>query len=237
MLHPHHLLLGLSLPLGGLLLRLHLDDALELVPLELGLLRKPPLLLSLLPLPGDTQLLVDLLLLHLLSLLLLPRCPLSGLARALGAEGVHLRRLVLSLLLHRAELCRLLLLLCGDPLLLLFELPLPRGLVLLVLDDFLLLDLLREHFVLFDLHRGRIRLMHLLHQPLRSQLLLPLLLNLLRLQGLDLLEDECALLIALLLLAHPLTLAVLDLLDDYLRPAALTLKALFLPLLIHLQGF
>mmetsp|Transcript_38692 Transcript_38692/g.98184 ORF Transcript_38692/g.98184 Transcript_38692/m.98184 type:complete len:304 (+) Transcript_38692:788-1699(+) len=68
-------------------------------------------------------------------------------------------------------------------------------------------------------------------------MLLPLLLNLLRLQRVDLLQDEGPLLVALLLLLHALGLAVLDLLDDNLGAAALALEAFLLSNLVHLQSF
>mmetsp|Transcript_43591 Transcript_43591/g.123362 ORF Transcript_43591/g.123362 Transcript_43591/m.123362 type:complete len:212 (+) Transcript_43591:48-683(+) len=58
-MHAHRLFLGLPLPLGTLLLHLHLDDSLEFVALVLRLLTKSPLLLCLLLLPGIRQLPVD----------------------------------------------------------------------------------------------------------------------------------------------------------------------------------
>mmetsp|Transcript_87683 Transcript_87683/g.225934 ORF Transcript_87683/g.225934 Transcript_87683/m.225934 type:complete len:398 (+) Transcript_87683:338-1531(+) len=230
------MLLGLALPLGFLLLHLHLDDALELVALGSGLLAEAALLLRLLALARDVQLLVDGLELRLLLRLLGARGALRSLRCALRAEGVHLSGLVLGLLLHGAQPGRLLLLLGGQLCLLRLELALAALLVRLVVEDLLLLQLVRKHLLLLDLHGRGVGLVDLLHQALGGQLLLLLLLNLLALQGVDLLEDEGALLLALLLLAHALGLAILDLLDDHLGAGTLALEALLLAHLVHAEG-
>mmetsp|Transcript_3143 Transcript_3143/g.7424 ORF Transcript_3143/g.7424 Transcript_3143/m.7424 type:complete len:362 (-) Transcript_3143:353-1438(-) len=235
-LEAHVVLLTLSLPFSLLLLHLHLDDALELVALELGLLPEAALLLRLLLQPRLLEVRVHAILLLLLRLLLLPGAALGGLHGTLGPQRVHLRGLVLGLLLHGAEPGRLPLLVRRQAGLLGLLLPLPRLLGLLVLDDLLLFQLLREHAFLFDLHGRGVGLVHLLHKPLRCQLLLLLLLDLLRLQRLDLLQHEGPLLVAVLLLLHALSLAVLDLLNDDLGPSPLALQTLLLTHLVHLQS-
>mmetsp|Transcript_106884 Transcript_106884/g.344911 ORF Transcript_106884/g.344911 Transcript_106884/m.344911 type:complete len:298 (+) Transcript_106884:504-1397(+) len=235
MLDPHGLLLALALALGIFLLQLHLDNALEFVALELGLFAQAPLLLRLLLLPSRGELLVDGLLALPLRALLLTRGPLRGLHGTLRPQRVHLGSFVLRLLLHGPELGCLLLFLLGDALLLLLQLAFPHLLRLLIVQDLLLLEFLRQHLLLLDFHGSRVCTVHLDHQALRSHLLLLLLLYLLGLQGLDLLEDEGALLVPGLLLPHPLGLPVLDLLDDDLGAAALALEALLLAHLVHLQ--
>mmetsp|Transcript_101341 Transcript_101341/g.292006 ORF Transcript_101341/g.292006 Transcript_101341/m.292006 type:complete len:432 (+) Transcript_101341:422-1717(+) len=235
MLDAHMLLFALSLPLGLLLLQLHLNDALELLALELRLLAEAPLLFGLLPLSGDLQLPVHVLLLLFLAALLLPGSPLRGLGSPLGSEGVHLGSLVLRLLLHRAKPRGLFFLLRCETSLLLLELALPQRLVFLVFEDLLLLQFLGKHLVLLDLHRSGIGLINLLHEPLCGEFLLVLLLHFLGFERIDLLEYKGALLISLLLLPHALALAVLDLLDDHLRSAALALESLLLADLVHLQ--
>mmetsp|Transcript_128538 Transcript_128538/g.274120 ORF Transcript_128538/g.274120 Transcript_128538/m.274120 type:complete len:433 (+) Transcript_128538:43-1341(+) len=226
----------LPLPLSFLLLHLNLDDALELVALILCLLPEATLLLSLLLPPRHFEITIHGLQLVGFGLLFRASCPLRGLHGALRAQSVHLGCLVLGLLLLCTEPGSLGFLLGGDGSLLLFELafaPLP---VLLILDDLLLLQLPSEHLIFFDLHRCGIGLVHLHHEALRRHLLLPLLLHLLGLESLDLLQNEGTLLVTLLLLAHPLSLPVLDLLDDDLSAAALALKALLLAHLVHAQG-
>mmetsp|Transcript_8988 Transcript_8988/g.14260 ORF Transcript_8988/g.14260 Transcript_8988/m.14260 type:complete len:283 (-) Transcript_8988:590-1438(-) len=230
-------LLVLPLSLGILLLHLHFDDPLKLIPLELCLLSEPPLLLRLLQPTSIGELAVHALDLGLLGRLLRSGSSLGRLHGTLGTQGIHLCGLVLSLLLHRTQLRSLLLLLRRDALLLRLVLTLAGLFALLVLNDLLLLELLSQHPLLLDPHRRRVGNIHLLHQPLRGQLLLDHLLALLSLQGLDLLQHEGALLIPLLFLLHALGLPVLDLFDDHLRSAALAGQSLVLPDLVHLQGF
>merc|ERR1719174_690546 len=234
-LNAQTVLLALALALRLLLLHLHLDDALELVALELGLLREAALLLSLLLLARLVKLRVDRVKAALLGLLLLARRALRSLHRPLRAQRVHLGGLVLHLLLRRAEARGLRLLLVRQALELLLALALALLLRALVLKDLLLLEALREQALLLDLRRRRVRLVHLVHEALRREALGLALLDLLLLQGVDLLQDEGPLLVAVLLLLHALGLAVLDLLDDHLGAAALVRDALLLALLVHLQ--
>merc|ERR1719174_3309170 len=205
-LNAQTVLLALALALRLLLLHLHLDDALELVALELGLLREAALLLSLLLLARLVKLRVDRVKAALLGLLLLARRALRSLHRPLRAQRVHLGGLVLHLLLRRAE---------------------ARGLRLLLVRQ--------AQELLLDLRRRRVRLVHLVHEALGREALGLALLDLLLLQGVDLLQDEGPLLVAVLLFLHALGLAVLDLLDDHLGAAALVRDALLLALLVHLQ--
>merc|ERR1719174_1517575 len=234
-LNAQTVLLALALALRLLLLHLHLDDALELVALELGLLREAALLLSLLLLARLVKLRVDRVKAALLGLLLLARRALRSLHRPLRAQRVHLGGLVLHLLLRRAEARGLRLLLVRQALELLLALALALLLRALVLEDLLLLEALREQALLLDLRRRRVRLVHLVHEALGREALGLALLDLLLLQGVDLLQDEGPLLVAVLLFLHALGLAVLDLLDDHLGAAALVRDALLLALLVHLQ--
>merc|ERR1719174_2531920 len=204
-LNAQTVLLALALALRLLLLHLHLDDALELVALELGLLREAALLLSLLLLARLVKLRVDRVKAALLGLLLLAR-------RALRRLLLVRQALELLLALALALLLRA-----------------------LVLEDLLLLEALREQALLLDLRRRRVRLVHLVHEALRREALGLALLDLLLLQGVDLLQDEGPLLVAVLHFLHALGLAVLDLLDDHLGAAALVRDALLLALLVHLQ--
>mmetsp|Transcript_27016 Transcript_27016/g.48118 ORF Transcript_27016/g.48118 Transcript_27016/m.48118 type:complete len:262 (+) Transcript_27016:394-1179(+) len=223
------------MPLSILLLQLHFYDPLELVALELCLLSESPLLLRLLLPARQIELGIHGLDLVSLGLFLPPGCSLGGLHGPLGTQGIHLRSFVLSFLLHGAQLRRLLLLLGRDTLLLRIVASFSLLLGLLVLDDLLLLQLLGEHPLLFDLHGSSVGYINLLHETLGGQLLLDHLLHLLGLQRFDLLQNKGALLVAMLLLLHSLRLPVFDLLDDHLGSAALAGQALVLADLVHLQ--
>mmetsp|Transcript_127026 Transcript_127026/g.179306 ORF Transcript_127026/g.179306 Transcript_127026/m.179306 type:complete len:435 (+) Transcript_127026:242-1546(+) len=235
-LEAHVVLLTLSLPFSLLLLHLHLDDALELVTLELRLLAQAALLLCLLLEARLFEIGVHAILLLLLCCFLLACCPLSCLHGSLCPECIHFCCLVLSLLLHCPQPGGFSLLVGSEPGLLGLEVALTLLLGLLVFDDLLLFKLLSEHALLLNLHGGSIGFIDLLHEPFSRELLLLLLLDLLSLEGLNLLQYKGSLLVSLLLLLHSLCLAVLDLLYDHLGTGPLRLHPLLLSNFIHFQS-
>mmetsp|Transcript_11340 Transcript_11340/g.42516 ORF Transcript_11340/g.42516 Transcript_11340/m.42516 type:complete len:323 (+) Transcript_11340:619-1587(+) len=212
-----------------------LNDALELVSLEAGLLSNHVLLLALLFLASLGELLVHAALLVGLLARLLSPVALVLLLGTFCTKSIHFCSLVLSLLLHGTETSNFTLLLCLDAILLSLESFLALLLLEIVgsnleifFDGSLSLLLLHEDLL-------GVGLSNLLNELLSCLLFAASLLIVLSFHVLNVFEHGLLLLLLEFLLATTLALALLDLFSNNGCTLATILHALLLALLIHFQ--